>query len=256
MVDLKLDSVSARKAEQFVLKEVSLTQTAGQLTAIIGPNGAGKTSLLEAILGLLPIAAGSVCIDSQPVKEVPHTDLAKLIAYLPQARPLAWPLRVIDTVAMGRFAWGGTMGRLSLDDAEIINDALAKCEIQHLKDRPTDQLSGGELARIHCARVFAAQTPIMLADEPVTALDPKHQLKIMSLIQNYVREGNSALVIMHDISLAARFSDRLIWMKEGKIMADGPPAKTVTETQIETIFGIGAQVQWRDKIPLIITRSL
>ncbi|MCI5046962.1 MAG: ABC transporter ATP-binding protein [Aquisalinus sp.] len=255
MTDIRLQNVTASKAGKTVLEKVNLSIKKGELVAIVGPNGAGKTSLLEAILGLLPLSDGSVQIKNQHLNTLTPVEVAQVVSYLPQARPMAWPLRVFDTVALGRFAWGASPGKLSDIDISIVTTSLQACEIEHLKERQTDQLSGGELARVHCARTLAAQTPFLLADEPVNALDPKHQLQIMSLLRQYAASGNTALVVMHDLALAARYADRLVWLKSGQILAEGPPRETLTATHLEQIFEINAEVTWHGDTPVILPTS-
>ncbi len=119
---------------------------------------------------------------------------------------------------------------------------MASCDIAHLSDRNVDTLSGGELARVHCARVFSTQADFIIADEPVAALDPLHQFKTMELFKAYTQKGGGVLVVLHDINLAAKFADRLIWMRDGAIIADGPPAKTLTGAQMRTAFDVAAEV--------------
>ncbi|MCI5045044.1 MAG: ABC transporter ATP-binding protein [Aquisalinus sp.] len=252
MTEVKLQNITARKVGKTVLENVNLNLKDGEMVAIVGPNGAGKTSLLEVTLGLLPVTTGSVQINRQNLSHLTPLALAQQVAYLPQTRPMAWPLRVFDTVALGRFAWGGPAGKLSITDISIVNEALRACEIEHLKERQTDQLSGGELARVHFARTLAGQTPILIADEPANALDPKHQLQIMSLLRRYATAGKSVLIVMHDLSLAARYADRLIWLKNGQMIADGTPRETLTSRQLEQIFEVDAEVTWKNDMPVIL----
>ena len=125
-------------------------------------------------------------------------------------------------VSLGRYAWGCAPGRLAAEDRRAVNSALAACDLLEMAERRTDRLSGGELARVHCARAFATEAPLLFADEPVASLDPRHRFRIMELIRGQVRTGAGALVVLHDVSLAARFADRLIWMKDGRIVAGRP----------------------------------
>jgi iron complex transport system ATP-binding protein len=167
---------------------------------------------------------------------------ARTVAYLPQQRPLAWPNAVRDVVALGRFAYGAAPGRLSREDAEAVDRAVALCDLSAFVSRAADTLSGGELARMHCARAFAAETPLLIADEPVAALDPRHQFRIMDIIRSYVERGGGALVVLHDMSLAARYATRLIWMKDGRIVANGTPAETLTPERLADIYGVQARI--------------
>ena len=164
------------------------------------------------------------------------------LAYLPQIRQLAWPNIVRDVVALGRFSHGAALGHLRGADAAAVDRAIQACDLAHLVDRQADTLSGGELVRMHCARVFATEAPLLVADEPIAALDPRHQFRILDLIADYVEQGGGALVVLHDIGLAARYASRLIWMNRGRIVADGPPGETLTQERIEDIYNVRARV--------------
>ena len=167
---------------------------------------------------------------------------ARRISYLPQRRPMAWPNKVKDIVALGRYAHGAALGRLRSADAKAVQDALSRCDLNQLAERSVDSLSGGELARVHFARTIAARAPLLIADEPTAALDPKHQLGIATLVRNFVDAGGGALVVLHDVALAARFADRLIWMCNGTIVAEGPPGESLTAETMAAIYGVRAHV--------------
>ena len=193
-------------------------------------------------MGLQPAETGHSLLDGKPVQDLSPAQRARQIAYLPQIRPLAWPNRVRDVVSLGRYSHGATLGRLQGRDAEAVDRALQACGLTELSQRKADTLSGGELARVHCARAFAAEAPLLIADEPIAALDPRQQFRILDLIRSYVDEGGGALVVLHDIQLAARYASRMIWMKAGCIMADGPPAETLTAARLKDIYGVTARV--------------
>ncbi|MEM1229951.1 MAG: ABC transporter ATP-binding protein [Pseudomonadota bacterium] len=231
-----------------LVERASFTLAPGELVAVLGPNGAGKTSLLRGALGLQRHSGGQALLADRPVAEHSAIDRARLLSYLPQLRPLAWPTPVRDLVALGRFAYGAALGALHGDDEHAVDEALKACDLISLAQRRAHELSGGELARAHFARALAAQTPLLVADEPVAALDPYHQLKIMALIADYVANGGGALVVLHDVSLAARFADRLLWMKQGRILAEGTPQETLTAEQLAEVYDVqavvnGAQVE-------------
>lgn len=244
MTELRAQNIGVRRGDATLVNAASFTLSAGRLTVLLGANGAGKTTLLRAALGLIP-HSGTCDIDSQPISKMPPAARARLISYLPQRRPLAWPNSVRDIVALGRFAHGAAIGRLSETDARAVDDAITDCALELLADRRADTLSGGETARMHCARAFAANAPILIADEPVAALDPRHQFRVMELIRNYVDRGHSALVVLHDLSLAARYADDLIWMKDGAIHAQGPVEDTLSARMISAIYGVSADVDDR-----------
>ncbi len=241
MTGLTVKSLCVEARNTQLVEAASFGLNPGELVAIVGPNGAGKTSLLRGALGLVP-ATGTCLIGDEQIGTLAPHERALLVSYLPQIRPLAWPNLVRDVVALGRFAHGAAMGQLSAMDAEAVNRALEACDISHLADRAADTLSGGEMARMHFARAFAAETPLLIADEPVAALDPRHQLRIMDLIKSYVEQGGGALVVLHDLNLAVRYADRLVWMMEGNIIADGSPSETLTAERMADVFGVEAAV--------------
>ena len=229
-----------------VVRDATLRLAPGELVALLGSNGAGKTTLLRAILGLTGRSAGAVRVGDADPARLSAAERARRIAYLPQARPLAWPLRVRDVVALGRFAYGASPGRLRGADAAAVERALADANLEELAERRCDTLSGGELSRTHVARAMAAQAPILIADEPTAALDPLHQHQVMALIRACVDAGDGALVVLHEGALAARFADRLLWMREGRIVADGPPELTLTPERFAEVYGVRAAVRRLD----------
>lgn len=229
-----------------LVQGASFTLSPGELVVLLGPNGAGKTSLLRGALGLTPRDAGTALIDGDNTASLAPQARARKISYLPQARALAWPICVKDVVALGRFAHGASISRLNETDKAAIDAALSACELQSLAHRRTDTLSGGELTRVHFARALAAQTPFLVADEPIAALDPRHQFAIMDILAAYVQQGNSVLVVLHDISLAVRYASRLIWMQSGHIIADGRVEETLTAERLSSVYGIRSEIHGRD----------
>jgi len=256
MTELRAHNITVHAAGTPLVRDASFTLAPGTLVALIGPNGAGKTTLLRAALGLVKPTTGTATLDGDTVRTLTASQRARRVAYLPQSRPLAWPNTVRDVVALGRFAHGVTLGRLSGRDAEAVARAMAACDLTHLAQRKTDTLSGGELAGVHCARVFAAEAPLLVADEPVASLDPRHQFRVMDLIRRFVDgedgpqsrkgsgkdSGGGALVVLHDIDLASRYADRVICMTQGQIVADGPRDAVITPARLADIYKIRARV--------------
>ncbi len=243
MTNLVAKDITVKADTIPLLETASFTLGPSESVAVLGPNGAGKTTLLRAALGLQKLTSGTASLNGADTHNFSALARAQQIAYLPQIRPLAWPNQVRDVVALGRFSHGANLGKLKGKDLTAVNDAMAACDITHLATRSADTLSGGELARMHCARAFAAEAPLLIADEPVAALDPRHQFRVMDLIKAYVENGGGALVVLHDISLAAKYADRIIWMKNGKIIADGSPYETLSEKRLADIYGIRASVK-------------
>lgn len=242
MNELSVREISITRGASGIVRGASMNLKSGELVVLLGPNGAGKTSLLRAALGLIEADGGEAKLDGVDVTTLSPSERARRISYLPQARPLTWPACVRDVVALGRFAHGAPPGRLVGVDAEAVDEVMQSCGLADLADRSTATLSGGELARVHFARAFAARTPLLIADEPVAALDPLHQHQILRLLRAYVDDGGGALCVLHDINLAAQYADRLVWMKAGEIVADGSVRETVTPERLAEIYGVDAKV--------------
>lgn len=245
MVELLTRDLTVKAGKAVLVHGANLRLVPGELVALLGPNGAGKTSLLRCALGLEKRASGAATLDGMDSAHLSSMQRARMVAYLPQQRPLAWPNTVRDVVALGRFAYGAAPGRLSPADAAAVEAAITQCDLADLSERQTDTLSGGELARVHCARAFAAEAPLLIADEPVAALDPRHQFRIMDIVSKFVAKGGGALVVLHDIALAARYASRMVWMQEGRLLADGTPEDTLTEQRLAEIYGVRARIEGR-----------
>ncbi|MEM6899032.1 MAG: ABC transporter ATP-binding protein [Pseudomonadota bacterium] len=242
MTELIVRNISLTAGDAALVEDASFGLAKGEFVALLGPNGAGKTSLIRASLGLAAPTSGSAMLSGENTNGLAAEMRARQLAYLPQIRPLAWPNTVRDVVALGRFSHGAALGRLKGADADAVNRAIAACDLTKLAHRSADTLSGGELARMHCARAFAAEAPLLIADEPTAALDPRHQFRILDLIADFVQQGGGVMVVLHDIAMAARYASRLIWMKQGRILADGPPFETLTAERLEEIYGVRANV--------------
>ncbi len=243
MTELVVTDLAVKTGAATLVDAASFRLAPGELVALLGPNGAGKTSLIRASLGLEKPTSGGATLGGMDTRRLGAARRARAVAYLPQERPLAWPSSVRDVVALGRFSHGAALGRLKEPDAEAVERAVAACDLSHLAHRRTDTLSGGELARVHCARAFAAEAPLLVADEPVAGLDPSHQFRIMDLIRAFVEAGGGALVVLHDVPFAAKYASRFMWMKAGRLLADGPPAETLTAARLQSIYGVRARVE-------------
>lgn len=244
---LKAESLSYSAEGYALVKDASFALETGTLTALIGPNGAGKTTLLRLALGLLETCAGKADFEGIDLAKMSAIERARAIAYLPQSRPLAWPQPVRDIIALGRFAYGASPDRLSDEDTKAIEKAITACELEGFDERAADTLSGGELSRVHLARALAAETPLVIADEPVAALDPRHAHEVLRLFKRATHEGRAVLTVLHDLSLAARYADRIILMKEGRIVADGTPYETLTKARLRDVFGVEARIDLKSQ---------
>lgn len=242
MVELVVQSLSVEADGTRLVDDVSVSIRSGELVAIIGENGAGKSSLMRAMAGYAVPTSGQIMVDGRDIGVLSARVRAQKIGWLPQEVPLAWPVKVRDAIAIGRFVHGGLPGRLSDADRLAVELALAQCDLTELAGRSTAHLSGGEIARVHLARTMVGGAPILLADEPVAALDPRHRLAVMALFRGLADRGTAVAMVLHDLSLAARFADRIIGMKDGRVVVDGPPTEVVTRDWIGELFGVDAEV--------------
>lgn len=241
-----------------ILSDVSLNLRAGEFVGLIGPNGAGKSSLLRILAALANADSGEVFVDSagamQALAKMAPQKRARLLAYLAQQEKPAWPLTVEHLVGLGRAPWRRPFEKHT-DDEQAIARALALTELVELKDRAITNLSGGELQRALLARVFAGEPRLIIADEPIAALDPYHQLHIMELLRDHAQNGGTVIAALHDLSLAARYCQRLILLHHGKVVAEGEPVHVLTATSLQTVYGITAHVDCREEGVVIIPRS-
>ncbi|MBU6373246.1 MAG: ABC transporter ATP-binding protein [Alphaproteobacteria bacterium] len=236
MTDLALADVTVFRRARAALSGVSLSVRAGELVALLGPNGAGKTTLLRTALGLLKPDGGTVRLAGADPAALDARARARAIAYLPQARPLAWPIRIRDLVLLGRFAHAG--GHPGPDDHAAAARALAACGLDALADRRATDVSGGELARAHIARALAAETPALAADEPAAGLDPGHAWRVMGLLRARADAGGAVLVSVHDPALAAAFADRVVVLAGGCVTAEGRPDAALTPDLMARVYGV------------------
>jgi len=227
-----------------VLRDVSLRVAPGQVLGILGRNGAGKTTLLRALAGLQPVAAGEVMVEGQPLASLERRERARRIAYLEQGGAGAWPVRARDLVALGRlphhapYPFGAR--KFAAADEAAIDRALLATDAAAFAERSIDTLSSGERARVLLARALAGEPRALLADEPVAALDPGHQLGVMRMLRTQASEGMVIVVVLHDLSLAVRFCDRLALLSEGSLLAIGASREVLTEQLLAQAFGIAA----------------
>ncbi|EXJ17025.1 ABC transporter ATP-binding protein [Imhoffiella purpurea] len=215
----------------------------GELLGLIGPNGAGKSTVVKAIAQLLD-HGGEIRFRGRPLSAMPARERASCLAYLSQEDPVQWPISVRDLVGLGRHPYRGSWWRGAggprKGDLEAIESAMRLTDVWRLRERRVTQLSGGERARARLARVLAVEAPLILADEPVAALDPRHQLQVMRLLRSACQSGRGVLVVLHDLTLASRFCDRLVMMDRGELIATGTPSEVLTAENLARTYGVRA----------------
>src|ERR1051325_501246 len=220
---------------------VSLSLKDAEITAIIGPNGAGKSTLLRTLNGQLPRASGSVLIDGEPIDRLSRRSISRKIAVVAKEAELRFPVTVLEFVLGGRFAWATHTGWgwETERDLNIAESVLRETELSELSARLMNELSGGERQRALMARALATEAPILLLDEPTANLDLSHQSTLLALVRNRCdRNEAAALVVTHDINLAAQFADHLLLMKEGRAVYSGTPEQVLQPQVLQDVFEV------------------
>lgn len=223
---------------KLLVDTVSLRVKPGELVALIGPNGAGKTCLIKLLSGDLSPTGGSVELMGKPLPQYSIRDLARRRSVMPQAAALNFPFTAAQVVLFGRNPHIERHGE-TLDDHKIVADALRDTEMEDFGDRNYLTLSGGEKARINLARVLAQRAPVVLLDEPISHVDPRHQHRILRLAKSLTKGGASVVVVLHDLNLAATYADRIGLMHHSKLRAFGTPDEVLTRELLEDIFQVG-----------------
>lgn len=255
MTGLELDRVSVRLDGTIIIDGVDCTMPRGALTAVIGPNGAGKSTLLHALAAALPVAAGTIHFGDDDLLAMPRRSRARLLALVEQDAATELNLNVTDVVALGRIPHQGAFGDASEHDRDVVDEALAAVGMQDFSHRLLDGLSGGERQRVLLARALAQQPSLLLLDEPTNHLDISAQLSTLELLHSLTlplrlrpepdaepaaagQHGITVLAALHDLTLAAQYSDHIIVLRHGAVVAAGPTASTLTPALIGEVYGV------------------
>ncbi|MGW9306012.1 MULTISPECIES: ABC transporter ATP-binding protein [Streptomyces] len=225
-----------------VIDDLDVAIPSGVVTTIIGPNGCGKSTLLRTLTRLLKPASGTVVLDGEDIVRLRTRDVAKKLGLLPQAPVAPEGLTVGDLVARGRHPHQSWLRQWSSDDAEVVERALAMTGVADLADRPVDSLSGGQRQRVWISMTLAQGTDLLLLDEPTTYLDLAHAIDVLDLVDDLHESGCTVVMVLHDLNLATRYSDNLIVMRAGSILAQGHPRDVITAELLHEAFGLQAKV--------------
>jgi iron complex transport system ATP-binding protein len=217
----------------------------GRLTALAGPNGSGKSSIVRAILRRANVVRGAVTLDGQDVNALSYAELAQQVAVVPQREEAAFPTRVREYVALGRYPHLGLWRAPAEYDDRAVDQALIQAGVDDLAERDTDALSGGEWQRVRIARALAQKTPALVLDEPTTFLDVAHEMAIFELLSSLARSGFAVLLVSHQLNLVARFADTIVLLDQGSVAVSGAPTEVMQAERLESIY------RW----PVVITRD-
>jgi iron complex transport system ATP-binding protein len=246
MTGLIATNIQVRLRDQLVLNDVSLRFERGRVTALLGPNGAGKTTLLTCLAGLRVPDAGHVRLDGLDVIALERRTRARRIGLLPQNSEVHWDIDVATLVGLGRFPHRGRWGE-SAEDKRAVLKAMASTDVTQFASRSAKQLSGGERGRVLLARVLAGEPEWLLADEPLASLDPAHQLDVLDQLRAVAARGAGVIVVLHDLSHAARVADDVVMLREGRVIAHGPRNDVMIADRVREGFGIDVHVGHADE---------
>jgi iron complex transport system ATP-binding protein len=243
MTQLQAQNIVVERGGRRVVDDVSAAWVSPGLIAVIGPNGAGKSTFLSALAGLLTPEGGAVTLDGAPLLSIDRRALAKRRAYLPQSARCEWAISVERVVALGLTPFLPAFGDLPANEAKRVADMLALCDLTEKREQVVTTLSGGELARTMLARAMVGDPEVLIADEPIAGLDPKHAIDAMRRLRDLSRRGRLVIVALHDLSLAARYADRVLALKDGRVIAEGATAEVMSAELLKQVFDVEARIE-------------
>lgn len=248
---------SGEMADPFRLSVDSFTLQSGELHAMIGPNGCGKSTLLRLFAGMLQPLSGDIFIDDKPLRQFTRSELARILAFLPQQVMPVFAVESREVVLLGRDPWIPGMGLPRPEDLQIAEEAMARVNVLPFRKRIFDTLSGGERQKVLLASILAQQPRAILLDEPTSALDIHHQIEVFDLLRTEARNGAAVLVVTHDLTLAAHFADRVTLLDHGQTIGSGTPAEVIDEQRLRAVYGSQVRVAHDSKsgLPYVIPDS-
>ena len=240
---LRTEGLALGYRDRTVIDGLDLTVPDGAVTAIVGPNGCGKSTLLRGMARLLPARAGTVLLDGRSLASIPTKAVARQIGLLPQAPITPEGLTVSELISHGRHPHQGLLRRMSREDDAVVAEVMELTNTTALAERVVEELSGGQRQRVWIALALAQQPEILLLDEPTSFLDIAHQIEVLDLVRTLnAGRGTTVVMVLHDLAMAARYSDHLVAMREGGVVAQGAPGEVVTESLVEEVFDVRCRI--------------
>ena len=251
MTEIAASDLVISRGRRAIIRNVSLRAQGGEFLALIGANGAGKSTLLTALAGLLVPDAGAIRINDRALSSFSRVEIARRRAYLPQNPRCEWPISVERLIALGLTPTLPAFGGLPPAFEARITEMLTQWDLLPQRDQPATTLSGGELARSMLARALVGDPDILIADEPISGLDPKHALETLARLRSLAQAGKLVIISIHDLTLAARYATRLVVIDRGRIAADGPPGEILTPTLLRSVFEVEGRVSGSGKSAIV-----
>ncbi|MGC0362782.1 ABC-type cobalamin/Fe3+-siderophores transport system ATPase subunit [Rhodococcus sp. 27YEA15] len=240
---LRAENVTIGYDKSVISKNLNVEIPDGGFTVIVGPNACGKSTLLRALSRLLKPSTGQVLLDGKAITSYPAKEVARRLGLLPQTSIAPDGIKVADLVARGRYPHQKLIRQWSREDEAAVITAMAATKVTELSARPVDELSGGQRQRVWVAMVLAQQTPLVLLDEPTTFLDIAHQIELLELCRDLnENDGHTLVAVLHDLNHACRYGTHIIAMKDGAVVAEGPPAEIITEELVHEVFGMACRI--------------
>jgi iron-siderophore transport system ATP-binding protein len=239
---LRAEALSLAYDKRVIVEDLDVRIADGSFTVIVGPNACGKSTLLKSLARVLKPRSGAVYLDGQAIASYPSKQVARQLGMLPQSPVVPGGIVVEELVARGRYAHQRLLRQWSPQDEAAVVDAMRQTEVADLADRFVDELSGGQRQRVWLAMALAQQTPILLLDEPTTFLDLSHQFEVLDLCAELHEQGRTIVAVLHDLNHACRYATELIVMRDGQVLAQGPPAEVMTAGLVEDVFAIPCRV--------------
>ncbi|QDY76088.1 ABC transporter ATP-binding protein [Streptomyces qinzhouensis] len=243
MQRLTAESVTLGYDRRVIAEGLTVAIPDNSFTVIVGPNACGKSTLLRALSRMLKPSDGRVLLDGQAIHSLPAKKVARILGLLPQTSIAPDGITVADLVARGRYPHQGLLRQWSPEDERIVRESMTATGVAELAERYVDELSGGQRQRVWIAMALAQQTPLLLLDEPTTFLDIQHQLEVLDLCAElHENQGRTLVAVLHDLNQAARYATHLVALRDGRVVAEGPPSDVVTAELVEEVFGVRSRV--------------